>query len=109
MDYIHEVVAPQVTAESLAPIFRDIILKTLQCLLLKLISIIFHFVLCLNLFHLQTSPKSEEKETVVWQSTQELRDGSVIMFIGYTSGIQCWLLPPTGIAYEIFSHRRGLK
>ncbi|XP_063676791.1 BCAS3 microtubule associated cell migration factor-like [Bolinopsis microptera] len=55
----------------------------------------------------QTSPKSEEKELVLWQSTQELKDGSIILFIGYVTGVQCWLVPITGLAYEVFSQRRG--
>ena len=44
---------------------------------------------------------------MLWQSTQELRDGSIILFMGYGTGVQCWLLPITGLAYEVFSQRRG--
>ena len=43
----------------------------------------------------------------MWQLTQELRDGSVIIFVGYLTGVQCWLLPLTGLAYEVFSQKRG--
>lgn len=55
----------------------------------------------------QTSPKSDEKEVVLWQTCQCLKNGTIIMFIGYSTGLQTWILPLGGDAYEVFSFRRG--